>query len=120
MGSQLMLNGTKHLCRSHWVLKKVVIPLVNSERHAGGWDAQRRAQIGNREIVGFGFDGEPKYGDLSAVPFPAIRFREETPEITKLREKEKADWKNLTIAEKKARTFLFASYLLTTIKFLRF
>ena len=29
------------------------------------------------------------------------RFREDTPEILKLREKEKGDWKKLTIAEKK-------------------
>ena len=29
------------------------------------------------------------------------RFREDSPEILKLREKEKGDWKKLTIAEKK-------------------
>ena len=31
-----------------------------------------------------------------------FRFREDTPEILKLREKEKGDWKKMTIPEKKA------------------
>lgn len=39
-------------------------------------------QIGNREIVGFGWNGLPSYVDRSDFPLPAIRWREETPEIT--------------------------------------
>ncbi|XP_017488668.1 PREDICTED: cytochrome c oxidase subunit 4 isoform 1, mitochondrial-like [Rhagoletis zephyria] len=35
------------------------------------------------------------------MPYPAIRFREETEEIKKLREKEKGDWSKLTLDEKK-------------------
>lgn len=38
-------------------------------------------KIGTREIVGFGFNGLPTYVDRVDFPFPAIRFREETPEI---------------------------------------
>ena len=34
-------------------------------------------------------------------PFPAIRFGKNTPEIMALREKEKGDWHNLTLEEKK-------------------
>lgn len=60
-----------------------------------------RTRIGNREVVGFGQNGAYTYGDMMDVPFPAIRFREETPEIAKLREKEKGDWKTLTIEDKK-------------------
>lgn len=40
------------------------------------------AQIGTREIVGFGWNGLPSYADRSDFPLPAIRWREETPEIT--------------------------------------
>lgn len=38
-------------------------------------------QIGTREIVGFGWNGLPTYADRSDFPLPAIRWREETPEI---------------------------------------
>ncbi|XP_046386716.1 cytochrome c oxidase subunit 4 isoform 1, mitochondrial-like [Ischnura elegans] len=61
-----------------------------------------RAKIGNREIVGFGYNGQANYMDRADFPLPAIRFRENTPDIQALREKEKGDWKKLTIEEKKA------------------
>ena len=51
----------------------------------------------------YGTNGTYSYLDKSDMPFPAIRFREDTPEIKVLREKEKGDWKNLTIEEKKTR-----------------
>lgn len=57
-----------------------------------------KIEIGNREIVG---EGEEIYMDEMGKPFPAIRWKEDTPAILKLREKEKGDWKKLTIAEKK-------------------
>lgn len=38
-------------------------------------------KIGTREIVGFGWNGLPSYTDRIDFPFPAIRFREDTPEI---------------------------------------
>ncbi|KAK6982155.1 cytochrome c oxidase subunit 4 isoform 1 mitochondrial, partial [Biomphalaria glabrata] len=59
-------------------------------------------KIGNREIVGFGLNGLATYVDRCEFPCPAIRFKEDTPEVLKLREKEKGDWKNLTLEEKKA------------------
>lgn len=59
-------------------------------------------EIGTRDIVGFGWNGLPSYYDRSDFPFPAIRWREETPEINLLRQKEKGDWKKLTKHEKKA------------------
>ncbi|KAH9515682.1 hypothetical protein Btru_011730 [Bulinus truncatus] len=59
-------------------------------------------KIGNREIVGFGINGMATYVDRCEFPCPAIRFKEDTPEVLKLREKEKGDWKNLTLEEKKA------------------
>ncbi len=60
-----------------------------------------KCKIGKREVVGYGTCGEENYADDVHYPFPAIRFKEDTPEVVKLREKEKGDWKKLTIAEKK-------------------
>ncbi|KRT82568.1 hypothetical protein AMK59_3949 [Oryctes borbonicus] len=61
-----------------------------------------RAVIGNREIVGFGYNGQANYADRSEFPLPAIRWKEPTPDITALREKEKGDWRKLSMEEKKA------------------
>lgn len=47
-------------------------------------------------------NGQAIYFDRCEFPCPAIRFKEPTPEITQLQEKEKGDWKNLSLAEKKA------------------
>ena len=57
--------------------------------------------LGNREIVGYGMNGNPNYIDSVDFPAPAVRFRENTKEILALREKEKGDWKNLSLTEKK-------------------
>merc|ERR1719412_2961418 len=59
-------------------------------------------EIGNREVVGFGFNGVEMYCDSLQAPFPAIRFKEETAEVAKIREKEAGDWKKMTLEEKKA------------------
>ncbi|XP_014468920.1 PREDICTED: cytochrome c oxidase subunit 4 isoform 1, mitochondrial-like isoform X2 [Dinoponera quadriceps] len=59
-------------------------------------------RIGNRDIVGFGYNGEPTYLDRSDFPMPAIRWQENTPDVMALREKEKGDWKKLSLEEKKA------------------
>nr|ALS04677.1 cytochrome c oxidase polypeptide IV [Pseudodiaptomus poplesia] len=61
-----------------------------------------KVDIGKREVVGYGSNGEITYIDSVMSPFPAIRFKEDAGEISKLREKEKGDWKKLTLAEKKA------------------
>jgi len=74
-----------------------------------------KVDIGNREIVGFGINGNPDYADSIMYPFPAIRFQEDTPEVLKLREKEKGDWKKMTVAEKKQ--LYRASFCLTFAEF---
>ncbi|CAL1297662.1 unnamed protein product [Larinioides sclopetarius] len=61
-----------------------------------------RARIGDRDVVGFGVNGEYTYIDRVDYPMPAIRFRENTAQSKALREKEKGDWKQLTLEEKKA------------------
>merc|ERR1712223_1865853 len=58
-------------------------------------------EIGRREVVGYGNCGQENYIDHVHYPFPAIRFKEDTGEIAKLREKEKGDWKKMTIEEKR-------------------
>lgn len=59
-------------------------------------------KIGNREVVGHGWNGQAAYQDRVDYPMPAVRFRENTPELKALREKEKGDWKKLSVEEKKA------------------
>ncbi|XP_045474642.1 cytochrome c oxidase subunit 4 isoform 1, mitochondrial-like [Harmonia axyridis] len=56
---------------------------------------------GNREQVGFGMNGNPVYFDSEVYPFAAIRWKEPTPELCCLWEKEKGDWGRLTREEKK-------------------
>ncbi|XP_014254211.1 cytochrome c oxidase subunit 4 isoform 1, mitochondrial-like [Cimex lectularius] len=60
-----------------------------------------KSVIGTREVVGYGINGTPSYWDLEMFPYPAVRFREITPNIKALKEKEKGNWKSLTIDEKK-------------------
>ena len=55
--------------------------------------------------MGFGLNGYPSYQDSEMFPFPAIRFKEETAEITALRKREEGDWKQLSLDEKKACEF---------------
>ncbi|XP_015379552.1 PREDICTED: cytochrome c oxidase subunit 4 isoform 1, mitochondrial-like [Diuraphis noxia] len=61
----------------------------------------REDKIVGRDIVGYGLNGEPQYFDSITFPFPSVRFMKNTPEIMALREKEKGDWKKLSIEEKK-------------------
>merc|ERR1719250_534178 len=69
---------------------------------AGQTLAQQKVDIGSREIVGYGVNGEVTYIDSVMAPFPAIRFKEDKGEIAALRTKEQGDWKKLTTEEKKA------------------
>ncbi|CAH1640521.1 unnamed protein product [Spodoptera littoralis] len=73
------------------------------------------AKIGNREWVGYGFNGQPNYVDRPDFPLPAVRFRADTPDIKVLREKEKGDWRKLTLEEKK--TLYRASFCQTFAEF---
>jgi len=59
-------------------------------------------KLGNRDVVGWGFNGSASYVDREEYPMPAVRFKENTPDVMALREKEKGDWKNLTMEEKKS------------------
>merc|ERR1712098_863427 len=52
-------------------------------------------KIGSRDIVGYGSNGNAVYWDQPGFPCPAIRFKEPTPEVLQLQEKEKGDWKAL-------------------------
>ncbi|GMT28855.1 hypothetical protein PFISCL1PPCAC_20152, partial [Pristionchus fissidentatus] len=62
------------------------------------WGPEKSA---GREVVGYGQSGEPNYVDRYDYWYPAIRFRNEDATIAPVREKEKGDWKNLSVDEKK-------------------
>lgn len=72
-----------------------MLPILKNSRPA------YRYLIGNREVVGPSFTGREEYFDRPEHPNPPIRFKEPTPEIEALRDKERGDWKNLTVDEKK-------------------
>lgn len=83
-----------------------ILTIHRAQKCIGMLQAQsfhNRELIGKREVVGFGFNGSYMYFDAAAMPYPAIRFREETDEMKRLREKEKNDWKQLSLEEKKKR-----------------
>lgn len=94
------VNMAGYLCNyaSKSLLKSINNPLL--VKHLAAFHG--RSRIGNRDVVGFGINGEYSYIDRIDYPMPAIRFKENTPESAKLREKEKDDWKKLTLDEKKA------------------
>jgi len=81
---------------------KAQVSLMSVRASSGGQHAEELAKIGNRDIVGYGWNGQPIYQDRVDFPMPAIRFKENTPDVLALREKEKGDWKKMSIQEKKA------------------
>ncbi|KAI4468701.1 cytochrome c oxidase subunit iv superfamily [Holotrichia oblita] len=50
-------------------------------RNKADYNKYMESMIGNREMVGYGYNGTPFYADLAAFPFPSIRYKEHTPEI---------------------------------------
>ncbi|EDW53897.1 cytochrome c oxidase subunit 4 isoform 1, mitochondrial [Drosophila sechellia] len=73
---------------------------MTRRRFASGGDGIR-LMVADRQVVGHGINGRPIYFDSPDCPFPAIRYREVTPELCALCEKELDDWKKLSLDEKK-------------------
>jgi len=65
-------------------------------------DNSIKALVGNRDMVGYGINGQPGYMDRVDFPMPSLRWKENTPDVLALREKEKGDWRKLSVEEKKA------------------
>ena len=87
--------------------------VLDNRKPAPPLDAERmrmHPRIGNREIVGYGLKGKPEYFDLVMFPCPSIRWEADTPEIAELRKKEKGDWKQLSVEDKKRRKFILFSF----------
>jgi len=84
--SRILINNKSCLLRR--------LPQYEALRHTSHDYA--RKMIGCREIVGYGWSGCPVYQDRVDYPFPAIRFKEETVELCRIREKEKCDWNDLS------------------------
>lgn len=72
-----------------------MFPILRGTRPAYRW------LIGNREVVGPSVTGREEYYDRPENPNPPIRFKEPTQQIMAIREKEKGDWKKLSIEDKK-------------------
>lgn len=70
------------------------------------WGPEKAA---GREVVGYGMNGDPSYSDREDNPFPAIRFRKDDDVIRALRDKEKGDWKALSLEDKKTRSSILLS-----------
>lgn len=92
-----LVLGSKAVSRHLTFLRSNGYIYVSSASYYG------RAKIGTREIVGYGTTGSYDYFDRMDFPYPAIRFREVKDDLIPIKEKEKGDWKKLTIEEKKKR-----------------
>nr|AER27812.1 cytochrome c oxidase polypeptide IV [Antheraea yamamai] len=89
---------------ANFLLRRALLDAVRVPActRAGSSSVGEVAKIGDREWVGYGLNGQPNYVDRADFPMPAIRFRADTPDIKAIREKEKGDWRKLTLEEKKA------------------
>jgi len=88
--------------RLHFLKSKNIVVCIQNSYHG-------RNKIGTREVVGFGVNGEYSYNDRMDFPCPAIRFKEVKGDLVSLKEKEKGDWKQLSIEEKK-KCMYFTSF----------
>lgn len=61
--------------------QKAPLAVMASRHSSGGAQAEVLAKIGNRDVVGYGWNGEPCYQDRVDYPMPAIRFRENTSDV---------------------------------------
>jgi hypothetical protein len=60
---------------------KTQLSLVAARSASSSAQAEQLAKLGNRDIVGYGWNGEPIYQDRVDYPMPAIRFKENTPDV---------------------------------------
>jgi len=111
------ISTTSNL-QTHLALDKAQVEgsaVVTDKVDASQVKPQWFAKIGNRRVVGFGLNGQACYVDRPDYPYPCITFREFTPEVMALKEKEKQDWKNMSIEE--IKTLYRANYCQTFAEF---
>lgn len=60
---------------------KAPLSLVAARASSSSAQAEQLVKIGNRDVVGYGWNGEPIYQDRVDYPMPAIRFKENTPDV---------------------------------------
>lgn len=77
MANTLLALSARQLLKNV-VAKQTVQTASMSHNVAGSFT---RRLIGKREVVGYGFNGEPSYVDRNDFPFPAIRWREPNADI---------------------------------------
>lgn len=76
MANTLLALTTKQLIK-----KALVKPVFIQTALASDGGSYVQNLIGKREVVGFGFNGEPTYVDRVDFPLPAIRWKEPTADI---------------------------------------
>jgi len=76
-GNLLRVSG---LLRSPHSPAIIQVAFMSGHGHGHG-AGPGREKIGSREVVGYGFNGSYSYMDHIALPLPAIRFKEDTPDI---------------------------------------
>lgn len=62
-------------------VSRFVVPLGSAGAHQDSHDASLRQIIGNRDIVGYGINGQPGYMDRVDFPMPALRWKENTGDV---------------------------------------
>merc|ERR1712071_376183 len=100
--SGLLLTKNNSLQLLLFIYNSLVVPLVRGAHDHHVVEDPVKVSIGNREVVGFGMNGQPNYIDRVDFPMPAIRYKEVTADIQVLKTKEMGDWSKLSVEEKKA------------------
>lgn len=89
------------LCKQA-VAGKQIVRLESSSTLPSKLRDEYYPKLGDRDVVGYGWNGYPTYIDRPEFPCPPVRFRENTADVLALRELEKGDWSKLSLEEKKA------------------
>lgn len=78
MASRMMSLALRHQPAA----AQMMIVRASSHGHGPNVHLQEKlAKLGNRDIVGYGWNGEWVYQDRPDYPMPAIRFKENTPDV---------------------------------------
>lgn len=104
--SRVLMAARQMACRSN--ARCFSVTVIQAGGHASVAETAvgreyTHPKIGDREIVGWGYNGGENYLDKVDFPYPAIRWKSpNAPGVPELREKELGDWKAMTMDEKKA------------------
>ncbi|XP_060081284.1 cytochrome c oxidase subunit 4 isoform 1, mitochondrial-like [Ylistrum balloti] len=107
MSGQIILRRLVNNIRWHQVrscsavVKPTEVKIYPMEQMSVEMKDRHYPVVGERDIVGHGLGNEGNYVDDHEWPCTGVRFKANTPEILAMREKEEADWSNLTVEDKR-------------------